>query len=61
MKTMSITKITYLDVLLPNRLFLMSNPSITRLYFHDYLEIKQFLNNLEVDKTYVITFDFVMS
>jgi len=61
MKTMSITKITYLDVLLPNRLFLMSNPSITRFYFHDYLEVKQFPDNLEVDKTYVITFDFVMS
>jgi hypothetical protein len=58
---MTISNITYLDQLQTNRLFLFSNPSITRFYFQDYLELKQFLNNLEVDKTYIITFDFIMS
>ena len=58
---MSINKITYLQQILPNRLFIFNNPSITRFYFNDYIEITHFLNELEIDKTYVITFDFVIS
>jgi len=58
---MTIDNITYLDQLHPNKLFVFSNPIISRFYFNDYLEVKHFLNTLEVDKTYVITFEFILS
>jgi hypothetical protein len=58
---MSINKITYLNTILPNNLFIFNNSSKINLIFHDYLEIIQFLNELEQDKVYVLTFDFVVS
>jgi hypothetical protein len=58
---MSIKNITYLDQILENRLFIFNNPSIEWLHFSDYIEIKSFLDSLEIDKTYVITFDFIIS
>jgi hypothetical protein len=58
---MTITNITYLDQFYPNNLAIFNNPSITRLYFNDYIEITQFLGSLEQDKIYVLTFDFVVS
>jgi hypothetical protein len=58
---MSIKNITYLDQILENRLFIFNNLSIEWLHFSDYIEIKSFLDSLEIDKTYVITFDFIIS
>jgi len=58
---MSINKITYLNTILPNNLFLFNNSSKIRLYFNDYLEIIQFLGSLEQDKVYVLTFELVVS
>jgi hypothetical protein len=31
------------------------------LYFNDYIEIAQFLSKLEIDKVYVVTFNFIIS
>lgn len=58
---MSITKITYLENILENNLFIFNNSFKSRLYFNDWFEIKQFLNGLEHDKVYVLTFDLVVS
>jgi len=58
---MSINKITYLNTILPNNLFLFNNSSKIRLYFNDYLEIIHFLGSLEQDKVYVLTFELVVS
>lgn len=58
---MSIKNITYLDTILPNNLFIFNNSSKTRLFFNDYVETTQFLNGLEHDKVYVLTFDLVVS
>ena len=58
---MSINKITYLSAILPNKLFVFNNSSKSRLYFNDWFEIKLFLNELEPDKVYVLTFDLIVS
>lgn len=58
---MSIKNITYLDTILQNSMFISNNSSKSRLFFNDWFEITQFLNGLEHDKVYVLTFDLVVS
>lgn len=58
---MSITNITYLHSILQNNIFLLNNPLVTRFYFNDFLEVKHFLELLENDNVYVVTFEFVYS
>lgn len=58
---MSITNITYLDTIIKNNLFIFNNSSKSRLYFHDYIGITYFLNELEQDTVYVLTFDLIVS
>jgi len=58
---MSINNITYLNQFIENRLFIFNNPIVTRFHFNDYIEVSLFLNQLEIDKVYVVTFDFVIS
>lgn len=58
---MSITNITYLKDIIPNKFFLFSNYESVFLYFTDIIEIKQFLQELEMDKVYVVTFELVVS
>jgi hypothetical protein len=60
----SINKITYLDDIYSNEhpeIYYLRNSYINRLYILDYNEISDFLNNLDNDKIYVITFDFIIS
>ena len=59
--TMSITRITYLNEFIPNEMFISNNPQIEIWNFWDKLEVKQFLNKLEIDQAYVVTFEFVTS
>jgi len=58
---MSIKNITFLDQIIPHSMFVFNNSPKTRFYFNDYLEVKQFLNSLDPDQVYVITFDFISS
>ena len=58
---MTVSNITFLEGLYPNKLAIFNNPSISRLYFNDYIEITLFLSSLEPDKIYVLTFDLVVS
>jgi len=58
---MSINNITYLDQFIDNKLFIFNNPIVTRFHFNDYIDVSLFLRDLENDKAYVVTFDFVLS
>lgn len=58
---MSINKITYLSSIYPHGILFFNNPKVTRFYFSDYLDVKLFLNSLKIDKTYVISFDFIVN
>jgi hypothetical protein len=58
---MSISNITYLKDIIPNKFFLFSNYESVFLYFTDILEIKLFLQELEEDKVYVATFELIVS
>jgi hypothetical protein len=58
---MSINKITFLDQIIPNTMFCANNSLKSIFYFNDYLEVTQFLCLLEIDTTYVVTFEFVYS
>lgn len=58
---MSITNITYLDQFIPNNMFCFTNSNKARLYFNDSLELKLFLNNLDHDSVYVVTFELILS
>lgn len=58
---MSITNITYLDKIIPNNMFCFTNSDKARLYFNDNLELKLFLNNLDHDSVYVVTFELILS
>ena len=60
---LSINKITYLEDLVENE---RNNISISkfytnRFYFNDFNEVSEFLNSLENDKSYLITFEFILS
>lgn len=58
---MSITQITYLNQFYPNAMFHSSNCSVTIFYFYDIIEIVKWLETLEQNQAYVVTFDFVFS
>jgi hypothetical protein len=58
---MSLNKITYLDQILENKIFIISDPYTDILYFSDSLEIHQFLERLEKDKVYVLSLEFILS
>jgi hypothetical protein len=61
MRTMTINNITFLETIIPNNMFCSANAVITRFYFTDALEVRKFLESLEIDTVYVVTFDFVYS
>ena len=52
---MSINKITYLSELAHIN-FYISNSLSCYFYFNDYIEVKKFLDQLELDQIYVVTF-----
>lgn len=52
-----INKITYLDQFNKYKYFIFANYLFHPLYFADFIEIKQFLDLLEIDKVYVLTLD----
>jgi len=58
---MSTNKITYLDQFIPNKFLIISDPYIDRFYFNDSLEVSHFLDKIEIDKVYVVTFEFIYS
>jgi hypothetical protein len=58
---MTINKITFLESIIPNDIFCLNNSMINRLYFFDSLEITIFLDTLEVDKVYVVCFEYISS
>ena len=58
---MSINSITYLSQFISYNLFIFSNYKFTFLYFSDIIEVNHFLKSLEIDKTYVVTFELIMS
>lgn len=60
----SINKITFFDDIYSNNkneIYYIRNSYINRIYFHDHQEISDLLYNLEDNKIYVITFDFIIS
>ena len=58
---MSINKITYLDQFVFTNFTVFTNSLIKRFYFNDIIEVTQFLNELEIDKFYVVSLEFVLS
>ena len=59
---MSIDKITYLDQIIEKNLFAYNTRTESEfLHICDALEVKYFLDHLEDDKFYVVTFDFIIS
>ena len=58
---MSISNITFLSQFISYNLFVFTNPNFNFLYFTDIIEVKLFLETLEIDKTYVVTFELVIS
>lgn len=42
-------------------MFCSNNATKERFYFNDSFEVRVFLNNLEDDTVYVVTFDFIVS
>jgi hypothetical protein len=57
---MSINKITYLDQIIPNRLFIFNNPSYLIIDSLEFFEFKYFIDSLDSDKAYVVTFDLLL-
>ncbi len=58
---MTINNITYLNEIYENTMFISNNSDFKILNYYDHLEIKHWLNSLEVDQAYVVTFEFVIS
>jgi hypothetical protein len=58
---MTLKNITFLDQFIPNNMFCSNNATKERFYFNDSFEVRVFLNNLEDDTVYVVTFDFIVS
>lgn len=56
---MSITRITYLDQFYTSGIFTIYDPLVNILHFQDYLELTEFLSDLEEDKNYVVTFNLI--
>lgn len=59
----SITKINYLDEVIPNNMFISNNNNNNQsiFYFSDVEEIIKWLNTLDENQCYVVTFDFILS
>lgn len=58
---MSINRITYLSQIIPSKFFVFADFYFYLFYFTDLIEVKQFLETLEIDKVYVLTFELHMS
>ena len=58
---MSITNITYLKDIIPSKYFIWSDYDYITLHFTDIIEIKLFLQELQIDKVYVVTFELIIS
>jgi hypothetical protein len=58
---MSINRITYLHQIIPSNFFVFADFLSHLLYFTDFIEVKQFLDLLEIDKVYVLTFELHVS
>jgi hypothetical protein len=58
---MSTNKITYLDQIIPNKLFVFSNLELLVMDSFGFSDFKFFIDSLEIDKAYVVTFEFVTS
>lgn len=59
---MSIDKITYFHDFFHHDIFILNNSNTTVFLFSDKLEVKKFLEDfIEIDKTYVVVFEFVLS
>jgi hypothetical protein len=58
---MSITSITFLDQFYPNEMFCFTNYEETSFPFCDTLDLTIFLESLEIDNVYVVTFEFIYS
>lgn len=59
---MTIKNITFFNQFFPDGIFTISDPYIDILYFSDSVEIANFLfDNLDKDKVYVLTLEFVYS
>lgn len=58
---MTINRITFLEDIIPNNIFAVPDPKLIRFYFNDSFEIARFLFSLDLDKTYVVSFEFVYS
>lgn len=61
---LSTNKITYIEDIFPSDkkyIYFIRNSYIDRFYFNDIQEIQGFLNQLENNKAYIITLDFVIS
>jgi hypothetical protein len=56
---LSISRITFLKDIVPSDITIINNPSISIHHINDFIEWKFFLNQLEVDKVYVVTLEFV--
>jgi len=49
---MSINKITYLHQIIPSNFFVFADFLFHLLYFSDFIEVKQFLDLLEIDNQF---------
>jgi hypothetical protein len=61
---LSVNKITFLDDIIEDdqlSICYLRNVNITRFYFIDYIEIDDFLYNLENGKSYLITLELILS
>jgi hypothetical protein len=58
---MSINRITFLDQFYPTGIFHINNPEFTNFYYSDWIEVIKFLNKLEEDTIYVVSFEFIFS
>lgn len=58
---MSINRITYFHDLIEHGIFIFNNPYISIFNFSDSLDVKHFLEELNEDQIYVVTFEFVYS
>lgn len=56
---MTINNITYLNQFIPYGIFIISDPYINSFKIFDILEITKFLKNLEEDKIYVVSLEFI--
>lgn len=58
---LSLTKIDYLDDIIPNKIFISNDSKLNIFYFNDIIEVNKWLKTLEENETYVVTFEFIFS